>query len=465
MTAPVLTFLGATDAVTGSRFLVETAGARVLVDCGLFQGQKQLRLRNRAQFPVDPASIDAVVVTHAHLDHTGYLPALAVRGFSGPVLATPNTVALSRIVLPDSGHLQEEDADYANRKGFSKHHPALPLYTEEDARRVLGQFEAVPFETELEVAPGIAATFARAGHVLGSATVTLRLGEASGRRLLFSGDLGRPTHPLLRPPKPIAGADVVVVESTYGDRRHEDEGICVARLADAIRRTAEHGGTMLIPAFAVDRTEVVLVHLARLMRAGTVPRLPVYVDSPMALAALGVYRRALAERDPEIRDEALSDPDPFDPGQLIEVRDVEGSKALDATTFPSIIVSASGMATGGRVLHHLARFLPHHRNTVVIAGFQAAGTRGRLLQQGARTVKLLGRYVTVRADVIDISGLSVHADREELLDWLGTAPEPPDTAFVVHGEPDASRSLRDAIENDLEWTAVVPRYAERVRLD
>jgi metallo-beta-lactamase family protein len=465
VSAPVLTFLGATGTVTGSRFLVDTPGARILVDCGMFQGPKPLRLRNWAEFPVDPASIDAVVITHAHLDHTGLLPLLARRGFAGPVFATHNTIALSGIVLPDSGHLQEEDAAYANRKGFSKHHPALPLYTEADAYRMLTQFDAVPFGTETEVGPGVHASFAQAGHILGSATVTLRLGSGGGRRVVFSGDLGRPTHPLLRPPEPISAADSVVIESTYGDRTHEDEDACVDRFARAIRHTAEHGGTVLIPAFAVDRTEVVLLHLQRLVRAGAVPNLPVYVDSPMALAALAVYRRAIAAGDPEVRGEVAADPDPFDPGRLIEVHDVEQSKSLDAGTFPSIIVSASGMATGGRVLHHLARFLPHHRNTVVLAGFQAEATRGRLLQQGARVVKLLGHYVPVRARIVDISGLSVHADRGELLGWLRTAPEPPDTTFVVHGEPDASSSLREAIERDLGWTGVVPRFAERVLLD
>lgn len=465
MSAPVLTFLGATGTVTGSRFLLDAPDARVLVDCGLYQGGKPLRRRNWERFPVDPSTIDAVMLTHAHLDHTGYLPALATHGFAGPIYATRNTIALSGIVLPDSGHLQEEDAAFANRMGFSKHRPALPLYTETDAYRVLEQMTAVAFDEDVEVAPGVHACFARAGHILGSSTVTVRLGRAGGRRVLFSGDLGRAHHPLLRPPVPPGEVDVMVTESTYGDRRHEGDEAVVARLRDGIRRTAARGGTMLVPAFAVDRTEVVLMHLARMMHAGEVPELPVYVDSPMALAALAVYRDALARRDTEVRDEVLAEPDPFDPGRLVEVRDVEGSKALDAGRYPSVIVSASGMATGGRVLHHLARFLPDHRNTVVLAGFQAAGTRGRRLQEGVRVLKMLGRYVPVRAEILDVTGLSVHADRDELLAWLGSAPTAPETTLVVHGEPEASRALRDSIEGELGWTAAVPVHGERVRLD
>lgn len=459
---PVLAFLGGAGTVTGSRFLVETASARVLVDCGLFQGRKDLRLRNWDPFPVEATSVDAVVLTHAHLDHCGFLPRLDLEGFTGPVMATGSTADLAAIVLADSGHLQEEDAAYANRKGFSKHRPALPLYTEADAHRVTGRFRTLDYGHPVELASGIELTLRRAGHILGSATVTLRVDSA--RTLVFSGDLGRPSHPLLAPPEPPGPADVVVVESTYGDRDHEDHA-GLDRLADAITRTARRGGTVVIPAFAVDRTEVVLLHLARLAEAGAIPELPVYVDSPMALASLAVYRRAVADGDAEIRPELAGLPDCFDPGRLVEVRDVEASKALDRSPVPSIILSASGMATGGRVLHHLARFLPDPRNLVVLVGFQAEGTRGRSLQRGDRHVKMLGRYVPARAEVLDLQAFSVHAGRSELLAWLGGAPGPPDATFVVHGEPDASAALRDAIEDDLGWTAVVPRLGERVRLD
>ncbi|HET9611619.1 MAG TPA: MBL fold metallo-hydrolase [Acidimicrobiales bacterium] len=461
---PVLTFLGGAGTVTGSRFLVDTPDARVLVDAGLFQGLKPLRLRNWERFPVDPAGIDAVVVSHAHVDHVGYLPVLARDGYRGAVHATAGTADLAGIVLPDSGHLQEEEAAYANRKGFSKHHPARPLYTEEDARWCLRQFETHPFGDEVEVAAGVHLTLRPAGHILGSATVSLRLDGPPARRLVFSGDLGRPAHPILQPPAPVGAADVVVVESTYGDRRHDDAG-AVERFAAVISRTAQRGGTVLIPAFAVDRTEVVLLHLRRLIGEGLIPPLPVYVDSPMALAALRVYRRAIERGGPEIDPELVGGDDPFDSGHVVEVRDVAASKALADLRMPAIIVSASGMASGGRVVHHLARLAPDHRNAVVLVGFQAPGTRGRLLADGARQIKMLGRYVRVRAEVVDLAAFSVHADQAELVGWLDTATSPPDAVYVVHGEQAPAAALRDLVDGRDGWVAVVPRHGERVRLD
>ncbi|MGZ4677355.1 MAG: MBL fold metallo-hydrolase RNA specificity domain-containing protein [Acidimicrobiia bacterium] len=461
---PVVTFLGATGTVTGSRFLLEVGESRVVVDCGLYQGAKPLRLRNWEPFPVDPASVDAVLVTHAHLDHTGYLPMLVRDGFTGDILATANTAALAAIVLPDSGHLQEEDAAYANRAGFSKHRPARPLYTEDDAWTATQRFASVEWDTEVEVAPGVHATWRRAGHILGSAVITVRF-TASGRTITFTGDLGRPNHPLLRAPKPVAPSHVIVSESTYGDRVHDPDSIVLDRLREAVVRTVGRGGTILIPAFAVDRTEVVLLHLTRMMRAGEIPTVPIHADSPMALNALAVYREAVERGDPEIRPDVGSTIELLDPAHFTEVREVEQSIALDVGTVPSIILSASGMATGGRVLHHLKRYLPDHRATIAIAGFQAYGTRGHSLQTGARVVKLLGKYVPVRADVVDLSGLSVHADRDEIVRWLGTAATPPEMTLLVHGEPDASTALRDRITDTLGWTAAVPRFGERVRLD
>jgi len=459
---PVLTFLGATGTVTGSRFLIETAQATVLVDCGLFQGLKQLRLRNWEPFPVDPSGIDAVVITHAHIDHVGYLPRLRNLGFDGPVYCTSGTADLSGIVLPDSGHLQEEEANYANRKGFSKHRPALPLYTEADARATLERFQRVPFDTPTHIADGVTLTLRPAGHILGSSTAKFEF-DGTERSVLFSGDLGRQNHPLLAPPAPPDGADVVVMESTYGGRHHDDTG-AMTRLADAVTRTAKRGGTVLIPAFAVDRTEVILFRLRELIEAGSIPELPVYVDSPMALRALQVYRRAIAAGDKDVRSELHDHPDPFDTGQLHEVQDVEASKALALMVHPAIIVSASGMATGGRVLHHLARLLPDPRNTVVVVGFQAAGTRGRLLADGASEVKMLGRYVRVRADVANIPSFSVHADHDELIDWLRSANTAPETTYLVHGEPSGAEVLHDAIEAELDVATVVPTHLERVRL-
>ncbi len=460
---PVLRFLGATETVTGSRFLLDTPRARVLVDCGLYQGLKQLRQRNWEGLPIPPETIDAVVLSHAHLDHSGYLPAIVRDGFRGPVFCTPATKKLCGIVLPDSGRVQEEDAAYANRKGFSKHAPALPLYTEEDAARALARLKTVDFNTLTEVAPDVGVIFHRAGHILGSAVVELRLGGMRSRVVVFSGDLGRPFHPILRPPASRPSCDVLLIESTYGDRLHEDVA-SLERFRDAIRRTAERGGMVVIPSFAVDRTEVVLYHLRAMMQVGDLPRLPVWVDSPMALATLQVYREALSRENHETH-ARLTGSDPFDPGNLREARTTEQSMAINAESGPGIIISASGMATGGRVLHHLLQRLPDPRNTVLLVGYQAEGTRGRALLEGAREIKLLGRYVAVRAEVVDVPAFSVHADRNELLAWMRSNTRAPEVTYIVHGEPSASQALRTAIEAELSWPAVVPRYLETVRLD
>ena len=458
MTRPILTFLGATGTVTGSKFLVQGVGGRVLVDAGLYQGVAELRRRNWAEPPVDPASLDAVVLTHAHLDHSGYLPRLARDGFRGPILCTRETGELAAIVLRDSAHLQEEDAAYANAVGFSRHRPALPLYDEGDVLKMLTQFRPVPYGERVRIAEGMHVTLQPAGHILGSASALL---EVDGTRTVFSGDLGRPDHPLLPPPAAPPAADVVVVESTYGDRVHPP--VDPDLLAGAIRRTVGRGGSVLVPAFAVDRTELVLLELRRLMESGAIPRVPVYVDSPMALAALEVYRRAL--HDPALVRADLPPGDPFDSGVLHAVRSPAESERLNRPERPCIVVSASGMATGGRVVHHLAHQLPDPRNCVVLTGFQAAGTRGRLLVEGAKVLKMHGRYVPVRAEVVDASYFSVHADAAEIVAWLGRASRPPSVAYVVHGEPAASRALADRIVDELGWCAVVPRFGERVRLD
>ena len=462
--APTLQFLGAARTVTGSRFLIETPRARVLVDCGLFQGLKELRLRNWDPLPVDPRSIDAVVLTHAHLDHSGYLPALVRDGFRGPAFSTENTAALCKIILPDSGRIQEEDAAYANRKGFSKHKPALPLYTEEDAMRALTTLRTQPFAAPFEVAPGITATFWRAGHILGAASLHLALADPPAETITISGDIGRAEHPVLCPPDPPAACETLLVESTHGTRIHEAEHD-LEGLASAIVRTAERGGAVVIPAFSVDRTEVILLQLRRLTEAGRIPKLPVYADSPMALASLRLYQNAARDGDPEVRPELHGHPDAFDPGDLIEARNVEDSKAIHRAPLPAIIVSASGMATGGRVLHHLINRLPDPKNTVVLVGYQAEGTRGRALRDGAKALKIFGRYVPVRAEIVDTPGFSAHADAPELLAWTRRCPAPPQTTFVVHGELESALALETAIEKELGWTAVVPSYGERVLLD
>ena len=455
-----LQFLGATGTVTGSRFLVRTNRATVLIDAGLFQGAKRDRLANWEPFPVDPATIDAVVLTHAHIDHSGWLPGLARDGFTGPVIATTATCELCQILLPDAAHLQEEQARFANERKFSKHHPALPLYTSDDADAAIALLHGVEFDTPVEVADGIIARFVPAGHILGSASVHLTItddesGEETTTTLLASGDLGRGNHPLLPGPGTPPASRTVLIESTYGDSIHPDDAEEIEGFAQVIRRTAKRGGIVLIPAFAVDRTEVLLTVLRDLMAGGRIPDLAVHVDSPMALRVLDVYRSHLLE---------AGDDDIFEPGGgLHECPTVEDSKSLNELTAPSIIISASGMASGGRVLHHLARLLPDHRNSVVLCGFQAAGTRGRALVDGARSIKMLGRYVPVRAEISMLQSLSVHADADELHDWIGALPQRPDTVFVVHGEPDASAALASRLVDD-DINAVVPAQFELVRL-
>jgi metallo-beta-lactamase family protein len=459
-TPTALTFLGGAGTVTGSRFLLDHGDGRVLVDCGLFQGLRELRRRNWEQFPVDPASIDAVVVTHAHLDHSGYLPALARDGFAGRVVCTPDTAALAAIVLRDSARLQEEDAAYAAKGGFSKHSPPLPLYTTEDAEHVLSLFTPADFGDVVDLAAEMTVVLRPAGHVLGSSTAEVRV---AGRTALFTGDLGRSVHPLLRPPAPPPAADVVVTESTYGNRAHPPPD--VDTFAGVLRRTLRRGGVVLIPSFAVDRTEIVLHTLRLLMSSGTVPEVPVFLDSPMALETLAIYRRALVDRHADVRPEAADDRDFFNTGDLRMARTSAESAQLNQPGFPCVIVSASGMATGGRVVHHLKQLLPDKKNSVVLAGYQAVGTRGRDLVDGARQVKIHGKYVPVHAEIVNLLQFSVHADASEILDWLAKVSPSPETCYVVHGEPDASSDLRDRIAAELDWVCVVPAYLERVRLN
>ena len=455
---PALEFLGASGTVTGSRFLVTYGSDRLLVDAGLYQGLRELRRLNWAPFPVTPADLDAVVLTHAHLDHTGYLPRLVSDGFAGEAVCTPGTAALAAIVLRDSAHLQEEDARVANEGGWSKHHPALPLYTASDVERTLERLNPVAFGEPWPLG-GMVVTLQRAGHILGSAVAVVDVG---GERVVFSGDLGRPGHPLLQPPDKPPAASAMVLESTYGDRRHPPAD--PEALADTVRRTVARGGVVLIPAFAVDRTELVLLELLRLRRAGRIPEVPIFVDSPMALAALDVYRAALGAHSDELdlkRAAPLRDLEGLD---VHRVRDAAGSERLNRPKGPCIIISASGMATGGRVVHHLLRQLPDPRNSIVLTGYQAQGTRGRQLAEGARAVKMHGRYVPVRAEVVAISDFSVHADSDELVAWVASAPELPETVYLVHGEPTSSRALADRIQDELGVVAVVPRLGERVLL-
>jgi metallo-beta-lactamase family protein len=449
-----LTFLGAAGTVTGSRYLLEHAGKRVLVDCGLFQGLKNLRLRNWDPMPVDAASIDAVVLTHAHIDHSGYLPALAAQGFRGPVFATQATRDLCALLLPDAGHLQEEDADYANRHGFSKHHPALPLFTEEDGRKVLRKFSTRDFGQEFEPVPGLHMRFSMAGHILGAGSLHVRWDHGS---LLFSGDLGRDEDLLMRPPEPPPAADYVVVESTYGDRAHEEED-AATRFAEVINRTAARGGIVVVPAFAVGRAQALLHLVATLKHERRIPDLPIFLNSPMAADVTELYHvhRAQHRLDPE-HCRAMCHAARI-------VNTAEESRKLNGMRFPAVIISASGMATGGRVVHHLKALAPDHRNTILLAGYQAAGTRGAALAAGAKEVKIHGDYVKVRAEVAMLGSLSAHADRGELLGWLARLPRAPKRVFVTHGEPVAADSLRLAIEEQRHWRCTVAEHAQSVEL-
>ena len=445
-----LTFLGAAGSVTGSRYLLESDGRRLLVDCGLFQGFKQLRLRNWAPFMVPPSSITEVLLTHAHLDHTGYLPLLVKNGFTGPVRCTEATRDLCGLLLPDSGHLQEKDAEFANRHGFSKHKPALPLYTEDDAQRALRQFRPLPFRQDFSVLGQMTARFLYAGHILGASMIRL---TKDGQTILFTGDLGRPNDVALYDPDTVAQADYLVVESTYGDRKHNGRSPEDA-LAEAVGQTAARGGTVLIPAFAVGRTQALLFHLAALKRAARIPDIPIYMDSPMAMDATDLYNAHSADHrlSPEETRAAFS--------VAQYVRTVDESKALARNTGPKIIISASGMATGGRVLHHLEEYAPDPRNLILFAGYQAGGTRGAAMTAGADSIKLHGQYVPVRAKVENLQMLSAHADSDEIIAWLRHFQAAPKMTFLTHGEPAAADALRRRIAEELGWPCSVPEYRE-----
>lgn len=462
MAPSTLTFLGAARTVTGSKYLVEAAGRRVLVDCGMFQGLKELRLRNWADAPVPPATIDAVVLTHAHLDHVGLLPRLVAQGFRGRIFCTPGTQDLCSLVLPDAGRLQEEEAERANRKGYSKHRPALPLFTEAQAVNTLTRLQPVGYQRPIPVAQGLEVEFIPTGHLLGAAYVRMRRADRTGGTVIFGGDLGRYNRPILQDPSPGSAADVLLVESTYGDREHlnGDEN---ERLAAIINDTAAKQGKVIIPAFAIGRVEEVLYAIKHLEDAGKIRALPVYVDSPMALEALKFYQRHAGELDDDVqrrRGEVCA----FCTARFTPVATAQESKAVTEGNGPAIVISASGMATGGRVLHHLKAMAPEPRHAVVLAGFQVGGSRGARLLAGEREIKIFGEMVPVRAEVSQLEGFSGHADRAELLSWLKLMPVAPVQTFVVHGEPDAADSLRSALRNELGWAARVPALGESVSL-
>lgn len=457
---PSLTFLGAARTVTGSKYLLDTGRKRVLVDCGLFQGLKELRLRNWDEFPVDPASLDAVVLTHAHLDHVGYLPRLVAQGYRGRVFCTPGTQDLCRLVLPDAARIQEEDARQANRHGYSRHNPAQPLYTEPDAFRALTQLQPVAFSQSIEIVDGLTIEFRMAGHLLGSAFLHVRI--AGGPTILFGGDLGRYNRPVLPDPEPAVAADVMLLESTYGDRDHlEDDG--GEELAAIVRDTVRRGGKLIVPAFAIGRVEEVLYWLRRLEQENRIPVLPVYVDSPMAAEALKYYTARVAELDANMRP-SQKGVSMFATARFQAVASVQQSKELTASRRSAVVISSSGMATGGRVLHHLTSTLPHARNTVLFVGYQAAGTRGRALLDGAHEVRIHGQTVPVQAQIAKIDSMSAHADRGEILRWLATVPAAPGRLCLVHGEPQPMDALKARIAERFGWNIATPGYRETMSL-
>ncbi len=455
-----LTFLGATETVTGSKFLLESAGKRILVDCGLFQGLKELRLRNWQEPPVDPRSVDAVILTHAHIDHTGYLPRFVKQGFSGPVYGTPATVDLLKILLPDSGHLQEEEARFRNKHHRSKHEVALPLYTVEDADATLRLTQSVPYQTLKSLGPDLQFDLLPAGHILGSAFVRFR---SESKTVLFTGDIGRFDTPIIKDPSAIESADYLILESTYGNRIHKEEEGHHGKLAlrDVIVATARRGGTVLIPSFAVGRAQEILFHMRELEDEGEIPVLPVYVDSPMAVDAFEIYREHEEEHDLEMNRLKAEGKHPMRTKNVSFVRTVQESKAINEHNFPAIVVSANGMATGGRIVHHLMHRLPDERNSVVFVGFQAAGTRGRYLVEGARTIRIYGLDYPVRAEIKSIQGFSAHGDANEILRWLQPFKAAPSKTFLVHGEPRAIVAMKEHIlEKHPGWQVAIPQYRE-----
>ncbi len=460
-----LTFLGATGTVTGSKYLLEAGGERLMVDCGLFQGHKELRERNWNPLPVPAASINWLLLTHAHLDHVGYIPRLVKDGFRRRILASPATVDLTKIVLPDSGHLQEEDAEFANRKGFSKHAPALPLYTYEEAVQSLEYLSAINAAEPVEISPHFTMRTYFAGHILGARMIEVTVKENGlSKRILFSGDLGRfPQMVIPGPAVPEDGYDYMLLESTYGDRLHPKEDIG-ERLTSIVESTASRGGSVVIPSFAIGRTQELLYLLREVIEDGKMHSIPIHVDSPMAIDVTHIYEKHKEDHSLELDAMEEKGIKPFSPPDLHFDKSVDQSKQLNGVRFPLIIISASGMATGGRVLHHLERCLPDYRNTILFVGFQAAGTRGQAIQSGARAVKMYGHEVNVRARIETIENLSAHADYGEILGWLKKFKHGPRRTFLVHGEPHASEALQQRIMQELQWDVAIPTYLQKVTL-
>ncbi|QRN04615.1 MBL fold metallo-hydrolase [Legionella sp. MW5194] len=447
-------FLGAVQTVTGSKYLIQTNQINLLVDCGLFQGYKELRLRNWANLPINPQKIDYVLLTHAHIDHSGYIPLLIKNGFRGKILCTAATKDLCRILLPDSGHLQEEDARYANRKGYSKHHPALPLYTRQEAEDSLNYFQVISFEERISIANNLQATFYYGGHILGASFIRLEQGDTS---ILFSGDLGREADPLMFAPKEPLTSDFLVIESTYGNRIH-DKMDPLIQLKEIINRTVKRGGSIIIPSFAVGRTQSLLYYLYELKSKKEIPDIPVFVDSPMATNATKIFSRyAEQNRLTKEQNNAVC-------AMAHYINSVDESIALDHQQFPAVVISASGMATGGRILHHLRRFAPDPKHTILFSGFQVGGTRGDRMIRGEREIKMFGQMIPIRAEVVQMDNISAHADSIEMLNWLAHLKKAPRKLFITHGEKEASQALKSQIEQRFHWKCEIPSYLDSATL-
>lgn len=455
---PTLQVLGAAGTVTGSKYLVKHRGQQVMLDCGLFQGLKELRLRNWLKPEFAPREITSIVLSHAHIDHSGYLPLLVKRGFRGTIHCTRGTAELLEVLLPDSAKLQEEDAQRANRHGYTKHAPAMPLYDERDVREALKLVDTHPFGKSFSVAGEMKVEFRRTGHILGAASIDLAIGKIDPVRVVFSGDLGRFRQPILHDPEPVPEADLLLVESTYGDRLHPPDP--TAELERLINQAVAERGVIVVPAFAVGRTQELIWYVRQLEDAGRIPILPVYVDSPMAREVTEIYSRFTDEHDQETLALTHHGKRLIETNHMSLIRDHDESKAINSLQGPMIIVSSSGMATGGRVLHHLARRLGDPTTTVILPGFQAAGTRGRQLEEGARTIIIHGREVVVQARVVKVEGLSAHADQSEIMHWLHEFQRPPAACYLVHGEPVAAQALKSLIEQELDWPTHVAQDGE-----
>jgi len=456
-----LTVLGAGRCVTGSKYLLEWKNFSAMIDCGLFQGPAENRRRNWKPLPYPPSNIGAVVLTHAHIDHSGWLPRLVRQGFSGPVYCTGPTKDLLRVLLPDAAHIQEEEARYANKEGYSKHEVALPLFRTADARAALKLLEPVPFDEWSDLHPGIRFRYHRQGHILGAAAIELETKVSGGGRktIYFSGDVGRYGVPILREPVPYPGSDVLLLESTYGDRFHPEQDPRVA-LAEAVRAGLERGGIILIPAFAIDRTQELLYMLHELVVDGDLPEIPIFLDSPMGIEATALYSRSLGEHDAEMRHFFADQINPIFPSNLTVTPTSSESRKLNSLRGPAIIISASGMATGGRILHHLKLRLPDPRNTVVFVGYQAQGTKGRRLVEGEPEVKIHGEWIPVKAHVTQISGLSAHADAGELTLWLSRRESEPEAVYLIHGEYEAQQALATRLSDEFGWKPMIPELGE-----